>query len=143
MLENNHVASEVASLRAKLNRFLADHSKKKVPLRTALRRLEEHSWTGVIFGGALRDLVLFGNSETPRDVDVVVSGTNALELEQIYKDILHRKNRFGGLQLRPRGWLIDIWTLQDSWAFKEKLVQPANFDQLVRTTFLNVEAIAI
>jgi hypothetical protein len=45
--------------------------------------------------------------------------------------------------LRPKGWLIDIWTLQDSWAFKEKLVRPVSFDQLVRTTFLNVEAIAV
>lgn len=140
---NNNFVRQGSSLRARLNRFLTNHSKKKKPLRAALDRLEEHSWAGVIFGGVLRDLAVFGNSFAPRDVDVVVSGANALELERAYDDIVHHKNRFGGLQLRPKDWLIDIWALQDSWAFKKKLAHPINFDQLVKTTFLNVEAVAV
>src|SRR5437879_3304641 len=104
MPENENVASQVALLRKRLSTFLANHTQRKLPLRLALNRLEEHSWTGVIFGGVLRDLVVFGSSEAPRDVDVVVSGADAVELEHVYADIIESKNRFGGLRLRPKGW---------------------------------------
>jgi hypothetical protein len=140
---NNHPGVEATDLRAKLSDFLTNRVKKRVPLQKALDRLEKHPWKSVVFGGVLRDLALFGNAKPPRDVDVVVLDANGPELEGLYEDILYRKNRFGGLQLRSQGWLIDVWAIQDSWAFKQKLIAPIGFDQLVQTTFLNVEAIAI
>jgi hypothetical protein len=136
------VALNETMLRERLNRFLSNHSDSKVALREALNRIRENGWNAVIFGGVLRDLTVFGNSEAPRDVDVVVRDTNARDLETVFRDLIQAKNRFGGLRLRPTGWLVDIWALSDTWAFRERLKEPISFETLVETTFLNVEAIA-
>src|ERR1700733_11911919 len=135
-------ASNVMMLRERLNRFLSNHEDWKIPLRKALSRIGDNSWNAVVFGGVLRDLTLFGNSEVPRDVDIVVADTNARDLERVFEDLIHERNRFGGLRLRTTGWMIDIWALRDTWAFREHLKEPASFDNLVQTTFLNVEAVA-
>jgi hypothetical protein len=90
----------------------------------------------------LRDLTLFGNAQLPRDVDVVVAGASSKDLEAAFKDLICDRNRFGGFRLRPRGWLIDIWALEDTWAFRQQGIESFSFDALVQTTFLNVEAVA-
>jgi hypothetical protein len=136
------IASNITMLRERVSRFLANHSNWKIPLRQSLQRIDENSWTAVIFGGVLRDLTLFGASEIPRDVDVVVKGATSGELEEVFGDLVYERNRFGGLRLRPTGWLIDIWLLKDTWAFREHIKAPVSFESLVETTFLNVEAVA-
>jgi hypothetical protein len=56
------------------------------------------------------------------------------------------RNRFGGLALDFDGWKVDIWALEETWAFKQ---QPSFFrgvkaiEALPKTTFLNVEGIAV
>jgi hypothetical protein len=133
---------QAALLRERITRLLASHNESQAPLRLALKRLEQSNWPAVIFGGALRDLMVFGNSEAPRDVDVVVSGVAAADLERVFEDVIHERTRFGGLRLRTKGWLIDIWSLSDTWAFRQAGVMKPTFSELVHTTFLNVEAIA-
>lgn len=130
-------------LRERITRFLANHSARKVPLHQALQRIEQKSWSAVIFGGVLRDLLVFGNSERPRDVDVVVRDANFSELELVFRDLIYEKTRFGGLRLRAKGWLIDVWALPDTWAFRQGLMPRVSFDHLVQTTFLDVEAAAV
>ncbi|SRR6266403_619007 len=133
--------SDLSLLRGRLSRFLTDDAQWKSPLRASLRRITDNEWNAVIFGGVLRDLVLLGNSEVPRDVDVVVDVTKT-DLETVFVDLIHETNRFGGLRLRPKGWMIDIWALRDTWALREHLIGPITFDGLVQSTFLNVEAVA-
>src|SRR5690606_15027343 len=40
-------------------------------------------------------------------------------------------------------WRVDIWPVQHSWAFRVGLVEGGTVAELPRTTFLNVEAIAV
>jgi hypothetical protein len=129
-------------LRRRLSDFLGNHSAWKRPLRRALKRIERNSWPAVIFGGALRDLIAFGKSRVPRDVDIVVHGVTTSDLEVVFRDLICERNRFGGLRLQTKGWQVDIWGLQDTWAFRNYHFESSGFDSLVRTTFLNVEAIA-
>jgi hypothetical protein len=142
MVRLNTDVSDANVLRERLARFLTSQAASKAPLREALGRLEIHGWSAVIFGGVLRDLFVYGASETPRDVDVVILGASLSEFEHAFQDLIYEKTRFGGLRLRTKDWLIDIWRLGDTWAFREHLVPDVSFAQLVRTTFLNVEAIA-
>lgn len=135
--------SKFSKLRKEFSRFLANDSPWKASLRRSLKTLKDHKWPSVVFGGVLRDLSILGPSELPRDVDVVVSGVSPSDLEEAFKDIVQEKNRFGGLRLRAGGWLIDIWSLHDTWAFREGYIAEVSFDSLVKTTFLNVEAAAI
>jgi hypothetical protein len=142
MIESLAVNSNVTVLRERLTRFLANHANWKIPLRSTLGRIQENSWRAVIFGGVLRDLVVFGNTEIPRDIDVVISDANTRDLEAAFGDLILSKNRFGGFRLRSAGWLIDMWALGNTWAFRERLRETISFESLVHTTFLNVEAIA-
>ncbi len=96
----------------------------------------------MIFGGVLRDLLAFGNSAIPRDVDIVVGDASDADLERAFADLIYEKTRFGGLRLRTKGWLIDMWTLPGTWAFRQGLMTHVSFDSLVQTVFLDVEAVA-
>jgi hypothetical protein len=142
MSELDRVTGGAPLLRKRLSGFLGNHSAWKRPLRRALGRISENSWSAVIFGGVLRDLFLFGASEVPRDVDIVVEGVTTSDLEGVFHDLIVEKNRFGGLRLRIRGWLIDIWCFQDTWAIRNQVIKSQGLQDLVRTTFLNVEAVA-
>lgn len=94
-----------------------------------------------IFGGMLRDLLLYGEEGFKSDTDLVVaSDTNSLE------DALNifspERNAFGGYRLNYKYSKIDVWCLSDTWAFREGLVSGRDFQDLVKTTFFNWDAIA-
>lgn len=95
-----------------------------------------------MFGGCLRDLLLSRSKAVlPRDVDIVVDNTSTQELEEVFGKPPKRLTRFGGAAFDLDGLTVDIWPLQDTWAFKQGLVGPIGFDKLPSTTFLNVEAV--
>jgi hypothetical protein len=76
-------------------------------------------------------------------VDIVVGGTSTDELASVLAPFVDRRTRFGGLQLAVEGTAIDIWPLQDTWAFGRSGMPPASFAALPRTTFLNAEAVVL
>lgn len=104
-------------------------------------------WKAVLFGGTLRSLLisrlLHGRSGRPRDVDLVIQGPPLEVLRCLFAKIVTRETRFGGLQLRQAEWLFDVWPLERTWAIVEDNVTWPTFAYLPRTTFLNVEAVAV
>jgi hypothetical protein len=137
---------EIARLEACLRRyaraFLMSRSTWLRPLTDALDRLLSPRPL-YLFGGLLRDLLVTGPEAVPRDVDLVIGNTDGDELAAALAPFLDRRTRFGGLQLTVEGVAIDIWPLSDTWAFRQPDSPPASFDALPRTTFLNVEAVAL
>lgn len=109
-------------------------------LQSVLQKIKEQGWTVFVFGGTLRDLAISA-SALPRDLDLVVSGSTRDALHSAFSKDVVRVNRFGGLHLRIHKLPIDIWTLESTWAFREGLVPGGAFEDLPKTTFLNVEAI--
>ena len=101
----------------------------------------------VVFGGSLRALVVSRQIgmgvARPRDIDIVVDCDDVARIKPLFSDMQVRTNRFGGLQVDGGGWQFDIWRLRDTWAFKEGVVASATFEMLPRTTFFNLEAIAL
>jgi hypothetical protein len=95
-----------------------------------------------LFGGTLRDLMVCGASAIPRDVDVVVGDISSQALRAALASHLDRETRFGGLRLEVEGWFFDVWTLKDTWAFRQGILKHQSFQDLPKTTFLNVEAVA-
>ena len=119
----------------------------KEPILEVLDRLRNSNVRAVLFGGTLRSLLVsrvferrFGR---PRDVDVVVSGAPLSDLEERFSELLNRRTRFGGLQLRRGTWQFDVWPVSETWAFKQGHASPATFAQLPSTTTFNLEAIAV
>jgi len=101
------------------------------------------NWYPFIFGGLLRDILILGIRDNPRDVDIVVRNGTSEELESSLQQYIKRRNRFGGFQLQLSRWNIDVWALDRTWAFVGNNQMAATAENLPKTTFLNVEAIAI
>ncbi|MES2459315.1 MAG: hypothetical protein V4671_01940 [Armatimonadota bacterium] len=108
-----------------------------------IRTLQERGMRTAVFGGAVRDVARFGPSYRPRDIDLVVEGASNEVLLSLFSSYVIRSTRFGGLRLNYNGYLVDIWPLQDTWAFRQGLVSDVTFQGLTRTTFLDVEAVAV
>src|ERR1700731_1245851 len=57
------------------------------------------------------------------------------------KEFVRGKNRFGGVWLEIDGVPIDMWAMENTWAFRKDFVVPLSFYTLTRTTFLNIDGI--
>lgn len=137
------VADEgVSVLRRRLGRFLAASSGARRGPREIALRLSSVGARPFLFGGVLRDLMVPAARRAIRDIDIVVGEISPSVLEELFRPFVIRRTRFGGLHLQIEGWDVDIWTLDQTWAFAQGLVQPAGFESLPATTFLNVEAVA-
>jgi hypothetical protein len=106
--------------------------------RRLLYTLEPHG-NIAIFGGAVRDFLLHGLTASPRDLDIVVS--TDLPLEIVIHEFPFRRNRFGGHKLNLQHRTVDIWLLENTWAFTTGLVQHIGPDTLPNTVFLNFDAV--
>ena len=133
-------------LEFRLRKRLSDFFQRDSVWRPAIRSLQERTqgrdWSIFVFGGTLRDLLALAPSTVPRDLDLVVGGATREALESVFQREIVRINRFGGLNLVTHKLPVDMWTLDSTWAFRERLVHGCDFSDLPRTTFLNVEAIA-
>jgi hypothetical protein len=85
---------------------------------------------------------ILGLRQWPRDIDIVVAKGNSEELQETLNPYIRRRTRFGGFQLELQKWHFDIWPLQSTWAFLNSQTLNAIPENLPKTTFLNVEAIA-
>lgn len=137
------MSSSTQDLRTRVRRFLASHSKHGRTVDTVLERVKENRWNAVLFGGVLRDLMLGIRQHRARDVDIVIDGVSADELQFVFRDLVFRRNRFGGLQLVHGGLAVDVWPLHATWAFQHLGETATSFSKLPTTTFLNIEAVAV
>lgn len=136
------------TLRGEVSKFYRnDRTLWKKPIIDTLNDLHDSGARAVFFGGTLRSLLLSRMQENrlgrPRDVDIVVSGTSIETLKGIYREHISRETRFGGLQLQRQGWQFDVWPLKTTWAFVHDSVSNPGFWDLPKTTFFNLEAIAV
>src|SRR5438552_3201470 len=119
--------------RAKLRRTLVE----------TIRSLKGCQFPAFVFGGALRDLMLRRRRSLPRDLDIVVEDLRSPVFDRLFGPHIRRKTRFGGYHLSVHGWKFDLWPLAETWAFREGFVHDIAFENLPKTTFLNIEAIAV
>lgn len=132
-----------AELSRKVTWFLHDYGKYRLPLKEVLADFRASDYNAYIFGGLLRDLMIGRLKSQPRDIDIVIGQTSADCVATTFSRYLKRRTRFGGLHLNNEGWLFDVWPLEETWAFRSGLGLTADFSELPKTTFLNVEAVAI
>jgi hypothetical protein len=96
-----------------------------------------------LFGGAVRNY-LDGCFESFRDLDFVVEFKSGTGIS--IKDIIRGKNysfeinRFNGYKFCFRNLLIDIWDINDTWAFKHTELKTTP-DNLLKSVFLNMDGL--
>lgn len=143
--ENSRITP--SRLREMTSRFFTrpqeERTKQRQLLKSVLDRFRSLDWSVYMFGGMLRDIATGGASVIPRDLDLVVSEVSTERLVESFEGFVQRINRFGGVNLRIDEWDIDIWPLDQTWAFKECQGLEASIENLPATTFLNVEAVVV
>jgi len=89
----------------------------------------------LIFGGTIRDIALAGGPTNVSDVDLVLIGTKEQQLERWAVKVGATKNKFGGFRLETERCPLDVWRLEDTWAFRENRVKLAGPRSLLDTPF--------
>lgn len=100
-------------------------------------------WEAHVFGGFPRDLMVDGHDATPRDLDIVLARDCISEVKDELAEYVDRVTRFGGLHLSIGGWDVDVWSLEQTWAFRNDEEFEMSFEDLPKTTFLDVDAVAV
>lgn len=100
--------------------------------------------TAYVVGGFFRD---FLNGKTSRDIDIIVDITNSQLTELIKKSCLpFSVNRQGGIKLKSRKIELDLWSIENNWAFQNNLVKLNEDDKLnsiAKGCFYNYDALVI
>jgi hypothetical protein len=126
-------------LQSRVERFLAV-PKYGPEVTDILGRLSELGRVAV-FGGALRDLALYGPEACPSDIDLVIECEGQRDLAHFLAPFQPQRNRFGGFRFRTDRWSFDAWCFHDTWAVREGLVEARLVDDLISTTFFDWDAL--
>lgn len=136
-----HVTPE--HLRERFTRYLRTHDFNGRRVRDVLNEFQILGRVAV-FGGFTRDMAASGAAGFRSDIDVVVeceAGRLDAVMEQLPADVAITRNKFGGYRLSDSHALLDVWSLETTWAIRQHYATPS-LDQLPKTTFFNWDAIA-
>ncbi|RXG29911.1 Poly A polymerase head domain-containing protein [Leeuwenhoekiella marinoflava DSM 3653] len=97
-----------------------------------------------IVGGYLRD---FLNSIASRDIDIIVDLDNEKLLEIIQNsEVEYTINRHKGIKLHFPNITVDMWSIENNWAFKNELVKLNDKDKLqsiAKGCFYNYDSLVV
>jgi hypothetical protein len=133
------VVSNEKNLKRRINYFFSSHKNSRHLLSVMLDELAT-SGTVYLFGGVVRDLAIGGSRFFNSDIGIVFEKKDICfeELLQKYKPA---KNKFGGYRFILNRWMIDIWDVESTWAFKEHLKEYKSVESLLATTITNWDSI--
>lgn len=90
------------------------------------------------FGGMVRDISL---NKKVRDLDLVIKAEKPLDIVLQELRVKTIKNIFNGHKTSTEKFKVDLWHIDDTWAFKNSKLKP-NFENLPKTAFLNANSVA-
>lgn len=132
MIDRKKVAKSV-------NRFLDHQSRERDDLRRTLEHIANCLEDTVIFGGMIREFALGNTRNFKSDIDIV-SRADSADIFAAIKDYRPIVNKFGGYRFIVGKQLYDIWSFDDTWAFKNGLVEGSSLQDIFKTTFFNLDA---
>ena len=93
-----------------------------------------------LFGGVLRDLALQGVDGLESDIDLVYEGR--IDVDGLrHLGISMENNRFDGFRTKTDLWLVDLWNVEETWAFRNHVVEYQGIESLLSTTITNWESV--
>lgn len=97
-----------------------------------------------IVGGYLRD---FLNSKDSRDLDIIIDLDNTRLLEIVKESkTKYTINRHNGIKIQFENIVVDMWSIENNWAFKNELVKLNEEDTLnsiAKGCFYNYDSLVI
>lgn len=131
------VAKNKTELKKRMQRFFSLGSPRKEAMQMLSFLLEKGDV--LAFGGVVRDIALYGVKSFSSDLDLIFVGNRDHfhnELQQKGK-----KNKFGGYRLKVGDWDIDVWHIEDTWAFKHRKANYKNELSLLDTTIMSWDSV--
>lgn len=127
------------SIEVMLNEYLTKHH----PARILFNSLQELGDIYLI-GGVLREIKDNGRIISLRDMDVILNTSNEEKYEEFIYNYSPEINRFGGYKVQCQDLIMDIWLLNQTWAYSKQVIKCDSKDyvqMLPRTVFLNMDSI--
>ncbi len=96
------------------------------------------SFNPIIIGGFIRDVI---NNNQTRDIDIILN-TTIEEIDKIVKqnNLKYTKNSFGGYKIFIGDIVIDLWTMDNHYLFKNGTYEK-DIENLKETTFINYDSL--
>jgi hypothetical protein len=94
----------------------------------------------LIIGGSVRDYFENHYRILPRDFDIIVN-TSRTDLSSYFGAVKFTTNRYGGYKVLADELTFDIWSINNTWAFKHNKVLFNTLEDLTRTVFFNYDSI--
>lgn len=136
MIENNKIKNS-------FKKHFANVLKENLPFKFLLLDIFVEG-TAYIVGGYFRDFLLKRKS---RDLDIIIDLPHDILLSKIIDSgIEFEINRHKGFKLQLETIEVDIWAIENNWAFKQKLVKLNHEDKLLsiaKGCFYNYDALVI
>jgi len=97
-----------------------------------------------VVGGFLRNII---NKQPYRDLDIIIDLQHDLLLDKLNQyNLFCEINRHGGIKLKLDSFYIDIWSIENNWAFKNNLVKQNDeyiLENIATGSFYNFDALVI
>ncbi len=118
-------------------------SKRKSVYKKLLENIDGWNGRAFLFGGAVRDIYFNGKDARPNDFDVVLIDSEIDGILERFKGCHVVRNNFGGFKISFQGINVDVWEIENTWAFRNHKVEYSGIESILETTFLNIESILI
>lgn len=126
-------------LQRNLGEYLARRTVGRPKLKEAITDVIKALPDTVIFGGMIREFSLGNARGFVSDIDLVSMATQSdISLAVLQYNAI--RNKFGGFRFEIEKQRFDIWSLADTWAFKSGFASGVGFNDLLQTTFFNIDA---
>lgn len=121
-------------------RSLSNYFGHRVKLNCVIEEIQTNLQDSAIFGGMIRDFSLGFARTFNSDIDIVCTSPSS-EIYNLIKKYNPQRNKFGGFRFYAEMQLFDIWSLENTWAIKEGLVEGKKIEDLCKTTFFSTDAV--
>lgn len=97
-----------------------------------------------LIGGVLREFIDVGDIKNLRDIDIVINTKNVNKFNEICLKYHAKKNSFDGYKMICTDLVVDVWRIEQTWAYREKIIICCEKDylkNLTKTVFYNMDSI--
>lgn len=130
------------ALKQRVERFFASNEPARAEVSDVLNSLANIADI-YVFGGMIRDICLFGIKGFQSDIDVICNSDKETLIRALTFKNIHdiTENKFGGFRIKQLGWDVDIWCANDTWAFKNGLIEFQGINSLLSTTLMTWDSV--
>lgn len=125
----------------RLRRFVLEKRVSNPKLVDLIGNVAAASESCAVFGGVPRRHVRGDHLDENFDIDIVVQAEERDVIEHLVEGTSPRKTRFGGWRFDVEGDAVDLWFVEDTWAFRKHQVEFSEFRDVLRTTFFSWDAL--